>query len=775
MSATGTQLSPQNVVVFSVRPIVGYSTQIAPRNLAAFRAAAGHATRLILVDPDEELVLFAAACGFCPDTIPQIAGLPKRAITLHRASTENDALLGSAALLRKMRDQMGHELAESFYPALDELEVEAQTYSQNLARTQQSLREIRESETWRLISLYRDWLARKRRQRNVFFKLFDRVTSALVTRAHRALPPVHHTDEEKLPGTFASRFKSPIDDLPAWRATFRRLALFRELSGNNQPLISVLTPCWNTPPELLVETAVSVFDQTSRGWEWILVDDGSTKTAHLPYIEALVSVCPRVRFARLEKNEGISGATNHALRMANGSYIALLDHDDILHPQALELCLDRLIAGDLDAVYSDSDKVDLMGNRDEPFYKPGWSPEYFRGVMYVGHLLCVRRELALQAGGFDSRYNGVQDFEFFLRFSERTAKIGHIPKILYHWRRAEGSVAAATSAKGDLGVLQRDAVQSHLNRINQNATANIGAVPHRITVTPSKALSQPRISILIPTKDAPEVLAKCLDSIFAKTSYLNYQVICADNGTTDKRALEIMNRSGVERLPCPGKFNFSRVNNRAAASATGEFLVFLNNDIEVISPDWLQELLYYAEQPDAGAVGALLLYPNGTVQHAGIALGFRGTADHLLRGAPGDSDGYSGSQSCAREVAAVTAACMMVRASQFHQAGGFNEHYFTAYQDVDFCLSLLAAGKRNIYTPRARLFHHESYTRRDYYDFVDRTLLLDRWQDVVDNDPYFNRNFSRNHVDYQIAPDADDGSVPPHVRLWRRRGQVSDR
>ncbi|HSP44986.1 MAG TPA: glycosyltransferase family 2 protein [Chthoniobacterales bacterium] len=513
------------------------------------------------------------------------------------------------------------------------------------------------------------------------------------------------------------------------------------------PLFSVLTPIHNTKPEWLAEAALSLLNQTLIDWEWCIVDDESDNRETRKLLEILTDVSPRVRVSSAA-GKGISAAANHALELARGEYVCFLDHDDLLHPLALELMQDKLRDG-YDIVYSDEDKLeDTSGELVEPFFKPDWSPEYFRGVMYVGHLLCVRRELAASAR-FDSAFDGVQDFEFMLRLSETGSRIGHIPEILYHWRKTPGSVAERTDAKPEIALLQERAVNAHLGRVRLSAHATRSKLPHRLNLIPTSRESYPQISVIVPTRDAPDVFGRCLTSIFEKTSYPNFEVIVMDNETTDPTALDLMENYPVRRVPFPGRFNFSRANNQAAVAATGELLVFLNNDTEIISDDWLQHLAYYAEQPDIGAVGGLLAYEDQTVQHAGVALGMRGTADHTMRRFPIDVDGYAGSLVCAREVSAVTGACLMIRKALFEEIGGFNPHFFTAYQDVDLCLRLRARGLRIVYTPQALLFHHESISRQSYYDMIDRMLLLDLWETVIEQgDPYYNRNLDLERGDY---------------------------
>ena len=521
---------------------------------------------------------------------------------------------------------------------------------------------------------------------------------------------------------------------------------------SGRTLFSVLTPAYDTRPEWLAEAALSLLQQTCADWEWCIADDGSPNRETKKLLEKLSRVSPRVR-VKLATNAGISAASNQALDLARGEYVCFLDHDDLLHPSALEAMADKVREG-CDVAYSDEDKLDDdSGELIEPFFKPDWSPEYFRGAMYVGHLLCVRTALAVKTR-FDSAFDGVQDFEFVLRASETGAKIAHVPKILYHWRKTAGSIAEKSDAKPGIDALQQRAVNAHLARVNLPARAEPAGLPHRLRIKPAKREHFPPVSIIIPTKDAPEVLGRCLKSISEKTSYPEFEVIVMDNETTDEAALRLMREYPARRIQFPNPFNFSRANNEGAAAATGDFLLFLNNDTEIVSEDWLQHLAYYAEQPEVGAAGALLVYEDGTVQHAGVALGMRGTADHMMRGFPIGVDGYAGSLVCAREVSALTGACLMIRRSLFREVGGFNEHFFTAYQDVDLCLRLRARGLRLIFAPQAVVMHHESVSRQSYYDMIDRMLLLDQWEDVIERgDPYYNPNLDLERGDYSPRRD----------------------
>ena len=522
-----------------------------------------------------------------------------------------------------------------------------------------------------------------------------------------------------------------------------------ERCGAEDPVFSILTPTCDVKPEWLGEAALSILNQTFSNWEWCLVDDGSVDPKSTRLLDKLNGITPRLQIKR-SKKIGISTATNEALDLAKGEFVCFMDHDDLLDPEALQAIHDKLCAG-FDVVYTDEDKLDeTTGELIEQFFKPDWSPEYFRGAMYVGHLLCVRRDLAAKVR-FDPAFDGAQDFDFMLRVSETGAKIGHVPQVLYHWRKTAGSIAQTTNAKPYVGALQQRAVNAHLERVGLRAQAEQSNLPHRLKIVPGRRRVFPKISIIIATKNAPELLGPCLKSLYEKTSYPNFEAIVIDNETNDKEALQLMCEYPVHRIAFPDPFRFSSANNEGARHATGSFLVFLNNDTEIVTNDWLEQMLYYSEQPDIGAVGALLIYEDRTVQHAGVALGMGGTADHTMRGFPMEADGYAGSLACAREVSAVTAAAMMIAKSLFEELHGFNEHFFTIYQDVDLCLRLRERGMRLICTPRAIVIHCESVSRGKYYDMVDRMLLLDQWETVIKRgDPYYNPNLNLERGDYTL-------------------------
>lgn len=519
-----------------------------------------------------------------------------------------------------------------------------------------------------------------------------------------------------------------------------------------QPLISVVMPVYRSNIELLSRAVESVRRQIYEKWELCIVDDASKDRGLTEYLKRLGDD-KRIKVNFRERNGNISAATNDGIGMAEGEWIAFLDHDDELTPDALYEVVSTLNAKpDSDVIYTDQDKIDSRQHRSEPFFKPDWSPAFLRGVMYLGHLLVARRSLIREAGGCDGAFDGVQDFELALRLSERTSRIEHVPRILYHWRAIPGSVAADGAAKKGIARLQETAVQAHLDRVGIAAIARRANRGHRVRIVPKPLKFYPKISIVIPTRDHPELIGRCLKTLFRNTSYPNFEVLIGDNETRDPQALHILNEYPVRNIPLAGGFHFARFINTLADEAAGEYLMLLNNDTEIVQPDWLEHLLLYARDDSVGAAGALLTYEDGTIQHAGIILGPRGTGDHVMRGFPADADGYMGSLACAREVTAVTAAAAMINRRKFMLVGGLCERFQRHYDDLDFCLALRNRGLRNICVSSARLVHHESRSRGNKYDFTDRILLLDRWESLIDRgDPYYSPNFERNSTDYRVG------------------------
>jgi O-antigen biosynthesis protein len=622
-----------------------------------------------------------------------------------------------------------------------ELKAELQKTRLHLQEARAEIEAMKSSKFWQLRS---KWFKAKGLIRRVFASGHSTPTLAPEIQTIEATPAPQPSTPQNSPAA-----AKPMSLSEFWALVEPAIATNLPQVTASPPKISILTPTFNSALDWFAETVISVLQQSSPDWEWCLVDDGSTTPEIREVLQGL-SVHPRIKVA-LQTSGGISTATNHALAMADGLYVGFLDHDDTLTPDAVEVTLDKITQG-FDLVYSDEDKIDVSGlNYVQPFFKPDWSPEYFRGVMYVGHFLCIRRELVTASGGCDRTYDGVQDYELVLRLSEQTQNIGHIPQILYHWRQIPGSVSHDAQAKPAVERLQELAVNSHLKRMGLTATAHqLGN--HRIAIKPQPQSAPPRISIIVSAQSKPGKLKRCLDSLLTRSTYPNFEVILIDHEQTPPRTFNTTQEYPIKRLSAPGLFNRSRVHNLGAEYATGDYILFLNSDIEVITPDWLEQLLYYAEQPSIGAVSALILSPNQVVQHAGMVIGIQGTAAHVMRGFTADCDGYAGSLVCAREVSAIASDCLMMKRSELQDLNGFNEHFFTHYQDIDLCMRLVQAGKKLIVTPRAILVTHPNEEERpQQYDWVDRHLLLDQWQDCIDRgDPCYNRNFDQTRCDYSV-------------------------
>ena len=524
------------------------------------------------------------------------------------------------------------------------------------------------------------------------------------------------------------------------------------------PRISIITPVFNPPPHVLREAIASVQAQTYSNWEWCLAD-GSTDDEVRALIEAAARGDGRIRVRFLASNLGIAGNSNEALRMATGEFVLLFDHDDALAPFALHEIVSRLNEDpQLDIVYFDEDKISPDGAmRLQPMFKPTrWSPEFMLSANYLMHA-AVRRALIERVGGFDPATEGAQDWDLLLRCTERTDRIGHVAKVLYHWRMLPSSAATGVAAGKPWAVdVQPRVVAGHLKRIGlADVTAKLFAPGRFQLIWPVR---DEKVSVIIPTRDHFKLLRRCVGSLLMHTAYRNFEVLVVDTGSTDRRVLdyysELARQPHMRILQFEGEFNYAAVNNLGARHATGDHLLFLNNDVEVLEPDWLEEMLRWSQRREVGAVGAKLLYPEGTIQHAGVVLGL----GHLFAGAPEDYNAsLFGGPNAYRNFSAVTGACLMTRREVFEQVRGFDEGYAIAFNDVDLCLRIAKAGYRIVYTPFARLRHEEGATRANYVPHEDHALIGQRMHAIVAaGDPYFNPNLSLNsHVPRLKLPDGD--------------------
>lgn len=539
----------------------------------------------------------------------------------------------------------------------------------------------------------------------------------------------------------------------------------RMLAGQyaNGPLISVVLPVYNTPLALLKRCIDSVRGQTYQNWELCIADDASTDPRIADCLKAYARQDARIKVTVRERNGHISEATNTALAMVTGSHVAFLDHDDELSADALhQVVLALAEHPQARLLYSDEDKIDEAGRRFEPHFKPGWNPELLRSQNYICHLLVVETLLLAQVGVLRPGFEGSQDHDLVLRCTEVLApeQICHIPKVLYHWRAIEGSTALGGDQKSYAAEAGRRAVQEHLQRIGRSGTVEVVS-PGCYRTRPALART-PRVSIIVPTRDRADLLSVCVRSVMEKTDYTDFEVVVVDNGSVDAatRALlrELRQTPRIRVLDYPVPFNFSAIVNHGAREATGDVLCLLNNDTEVIDPSWLTELVSRATQRDAGAVGAMLYYPDDTIQHAGVVLGLGGVAGHVYtrmgRGAPG----YMARAWVAQNMSAVTAACLAVRRSVFEEVGGFDEALPVAFNDIDFCLRLLECGYRNVWTPYAELYHYESASRgsedspaKQERFAAEVHAMKWRWGAVLHDDPAYNPNLTLDQGDYGLA------------------------
>lgn len=521
------------------------------------------------------------------------------------------------------------------------------------------------------------------------------------------------------------------------------------------PLISILIPVYNVKGEYLRECIESVLKQSYENFEICIVDDASSDKETLAALKEYEKN-EKIRIKHRKKNGHISRASNDALEMAKGEFVALLDNDDLLAKNALYEVVKVLNENKkLDFIYSDEDKINLDGDRCEPHFKPDFSPDTLLSMNYICHLSVIRTSLVRKVGGFTVGLEGAQDYDLFLRLVENTKKIYHIHKVLYHWRMIPGSTSLEIENKqyaDDNGI---KAIEAALKRRGLDGRVEKDTMTQFYKVS-YKFKKEPMVSILIPTKDHAKVTEVCLRTLFEKTTYKNFEVILIDNGSKEKSALELFDEykkkyKNFRVLREDIEFNYSRLNNLAAKEAKGEYLVLLNNDTEIITPEWLEYMVGYAALPHVGAVGAKLYYPDGSVQHAGVVLGMGGgVAAHAFLNASKNDVGIYARLRVPYDYSAVTAACLCVSKKKFEEVGGLEEDLKVAYNDMDFNLKLLKKGYYNVFVPMAELFHYESKSRGsdmasgNYQRFMSESdYMWKKWGDMLENDRFYNKNFTK--------------------------------
>ncbi|HEY5271686.1 MAG TPA: glycosyltransferase [Acidimicrobiales bacterium] len=521
--------------------------------------------------------------------------------------------------------------------------------------------------------------------------------------------------------------------------------------GKRSPLLSVVVPVYRTPIWALRRCVGSVLAQTFGEWELCLVDDASKDPELTSTLRSLAKLDRRITVLTSPSNGGISAATNRGVAATGGQFIAFLDHDDELAPEALAVVASSIAENpEADLFYSDEDKIDIAGERFDPLFKPDWSPDLLLSFAYTSHLTVVRRGLFDEVGGLRSDYDGSQDFDLTLRATEAARAVVHIPEVLYHWRSIPGSAASDTTsqqAKPWAYEAGRRAIEDALRRRSEPGVVSaITEFPGRYHVR-RHVKDRPLVSIIIPFRDEPAMLATCARTLRADPGYDNFELVLVDNDSalpeTSALLTELRAEPSVRVLQAPGPFNWAAINNAAARACDGEILLFLNNDIEARTPGWLDAMVGHVQRPEVGAVGARLLYADGTIQHAGVVVGLGGIAGHVLRGLPGDRPGYNSLAISTRDCSVVTGAAMMVRRELFVDLGGFDETLAVAFNDVDFCFKLRERGYYVVFTPLAELIHHESKSRGHTDDFAENELMLTRWgAALAAGDPYHNEHLS---------------------------------
>jgi len=555
---------------------------------------------------------------------------------------------------------------------------------------------------------------------------------------------------------------------------FPNRALLEEelLKLTYRPLISILIPTYNTNEKFLRECLDSVINQVYQNWELCIADDASKEPQVRKVLEEYRERFPtQIKLVFCEENRHISATTNAALEIAEGEFVALLDHDDLLTEDALfevVKLLNQKHEKQVDVIYSDEDKWnDVAECFDEPFFKPDWSPENLKGQMYIGHLGIYRRNLVEEVGGFRLGLEGSQDWDLALRVTEKAQSICHIPKILYHWRKHSNSTAQHANQKNYAVIAGLKAVNDALERENEGGIAHLNNDNNCVLVQyPIK--NKPLVSIVIPTKDKSELLKPCLVSLVKNTSYPNFEIVIVDNGSLELETFQLFEeyqqllKEKFKVIHDDDVFNFSRLVNNGVKASNGDMILMLNNDTEVISPNnWLEEMVGYAQRKEIACVGCKLLYDDQTIQHAGVICGLGGIASHSHLNLPVSSPGYYARLTIVSNYSATTGACFMIRRNIWEEVKGFDETLAVAYNDVDFCLRLLSKNYRHVVLPHVLFYHHESKSRglddtpEKQRRFTQETnLMKQRWQDIIDHDPYYNPNLTLFATDFSISPNS---------------------
>ncbi|MFM0231730.1 glycosyltransferase [Paraburkholderia sediminicola] len=669
---------------------------------------------------------------------------------------QNDALLNRCANQElKSADDAGQiaQLSRSISRGehtISELRKDIAERDAQLIQLQQYIQAVLRSTSWRLMSPLRVLVVQARGIKN---RLVRSRQLSQVPIAPSA--PASHDRNDYL--EWIRRYDS-LDE----RAQF---AMRERVKGMiNPPLISVIMPTYNAKHEWLVAAINSVRSQIYQNWELCIADDASTDLGIRPLLERMAREDFRIKLVFREKNGHISAASNSAVELAGGDWVALLDHDDVLPPHAL-YCVAEAITKNPSArmLYSDEDKIDENGVRHDPYFKCDWNVDLFYSQNMFCHLGVYRRDILESIGGFREGLEGSQDYDLALRCIEQVGAeaIYHIPRVLYHWRSHSGSTAAGVGVKPYAAIAGERALNEHFSRSHMACAAEWVGNGYRVRYALPDKL--PLVTVIIPTRNGLHLIRQCIERIIETTTYRNYEIVIVDNGSDEVAVLEyfdsVVSDSRIRVIHDDRPFNYSALNNNAVKHAEGDIIALVNNDVEVISPDWLSEMVSFAIQPSIGVVGAKLFYSNGTLQHGGVILGIGGVAGHANKHSMRPCRGYFERTGLVGSYSAVTAACMLVRKDIFLEIGGLNEKDLSiAFNDVDFCLRVREAGYRNVWTPYAELYHHESVSRGQENNpekqarFQGEVLYMQqRWGGALLNDPMYSRNLTLDYEDFSLA------------------------
>ncbi len=661
-------------------------------------------------------------------------------------------------------EEIGKELAhykEHYFAAInqrEDLKLQLAEINRQLAETQNAYNVISNAAFWKITKPFRVLLDLIKRP----FQPNGRLH--LVGKAYRCL-------KENGPKYTWRKVQDKLRHRNEYRAlagrseyTAEDLAAQKEKVFSRKVRFSIVVPLYNTPQVFLREMIQSVLDQTYADWELCMADGSDSEHGDVKRIcQSYARKDERIKYKKLEKNYGISGNTNACLEMASGDYIALFDHDDLLHPAALYEVMQAICDQDADFIYTDENTFhNKPADAYCPHFKPDFAPDTLRSYNYICHFTVFSARLLAEIGeAFRSDFDGSQDYDMVLRLTEKARRIVHIPIILYYWRSHASSVASDIGAKPYTITAAKAALAEHLDRVGLAGKVYDSRIPSTYRIR-YEIKGEPTISILIPNKDHISDLDKCVRSIREKSTYRNWEIIIIENNSTEQQTFdyytELQTDKRIRVVYWKNEFNYSAINNFGAQYAAGEHLLLLNNDVEVITPEWLEEMLMFSQRTDVGAVGAMLYYPDDTIQHAGVVLGIGGVAGHSHKYFPRGDYGYMSRLTIAQNYSAVTAACLMMRRDVWNEIGGLNEDFKVAFNDVDLCMRIRAAGYLIVWTPYAELYHYESKSRgledtpekqKRFESEVRRFLML--WEnELAAGDPYYNPNFTLEREDFSI-------------------------